>query len=160
MFLMMCKCDCCILSFTSANTDNDHCDDVLMYDDGDDPSMISHPCTMYHRSWSTDDWHTADDEPKSHHHCSGRPPPLLVPILHHLPWHTYTQCTHCFHRIFMSSTLLGNISPFQSFLKICAAASFISIILDFCSSTQKLTFFYNFAARFNIKNLNFNLITL
>ena len=89
MFLMMYKCDCCILSFTSANTDNNHCDDVLMYDDGNDPSVISHPCTMYHRSWSTDDWHTADDEPKSHNHCSGRPPPLLVPILHHQGTHIH-----------------------------------------------------------------------
>ena len=142
MFLMMHKCDCCMhILHKCKYWQWSLWRRIDGYDD-----VISHPCTMYHRSWSTDDWHTADDEPKSHHHCSGRPPPLLVPILHHLtsppPGHTYTQCTHCFHRIFMSSTLLGNISPFQSFLKICAAASFISIMLDFCSSTQKLTFIF------------------
>ena len=159
MFLMMYKCDCCILSFTSANTDNDHCDDVLMYDDGDDPSMISHPCTMYHRSWSTDDWHTADDEPKSHHHCSGRPPPLLVPILHHLA-HIYTM-----HPLFSQNihviNIVGKHFAFSVFSQdLCSCIIYLNYAGFLFINTKAHIYFYNFAARFNIKNLNFNLITL
>ena len=141
MFLMMYKCDCCIHIILHK------CKywqwslwrriDVWWgWSQYDISPMHNVSQVLVHR-WLTHGWWWAQVSPPLQWSS-----PTTTGAHLTSPGHTYTQCTHCFHRIFMSSTLLGNISPFQSFLKICAAASFISIMLDFCSSTQKLTFIF------------------
>ena len=156
----MYKCDCCILSLTSANTDNDHCDDVLM-------SMMMGMIPVWYLT---------------HAQCITGPGPLMtdtrlmmspsltttaVVVPHHYWCPSYITRAHIYtmHPLFSQNIHVINIvgkhfafSVFSQDLSSCIIylnyAGFLFI------NTKAHIYFYNFAARFNIKNLNFNLITL